>query len=91
MLKFDGKEWEKISKLGKDILRRMLHKNPEERISAKECLLHPWFYNNIFQTKKRIKSSADIDLENEKTEQFYEKNQHYKCNTLKEYILEASK
>jgi len=71
-LELEGNEWESMSPMSKDILRRMLHKNPQYRIGSKECLLHPWFYQNLDQKKKKIKSSFDIDhFQNEESDVFY--------------------
>lgn len=35
-----------LNYLGQDLIKRMLHLDPEKRISAKQCLKHPYF-NNI--------------------------------------------
>ena len=41
-LSFEGKVWRKISTEAKDLLRKMLIKNPEERLSAKQVLRDHW-------------------------------------------------
>jgi len=46
----DEPEWDEISVQAKDFVQRLLKKNPEERISAKDAMNHPW-----------IKANADID------------------------------
>ena len=43
--KFDGKQWKKISDDAKDLIKQMLELKYEKRISARECLRHPWFAN----------------------------------------------
>lgn len=34
--------WKKISKEAKDLIQRMLIVDPAVRLSASECLMHPW-------------------------------------------------
>lgn len=38
----EGKAWDKISEGAKDLIRKMLTYNPNERITAEEALHHPW-------------------------------------------------
>ena len=40
---FYDEEWNEISKKAKDLCKKMLKKNPNERLSAQECLKHDWF------------------------------------------------
>ena len=40
------KVWSKISKEAIDLIQKMLEKDPQKRISAKEALSHDWFKNN---------------------------------------------
>eukprot|EP00929_Paragymnodinium_shiwhaense_P012438 TRINITY_DN11961_c0_g2_i1.p1 TRINITY_DN11961_c0_g2~~TRINITY_DN11961_c0_g2_i1.p1 ORF type:complete len:733 (+),score=203.22 TRINITY_DN11961_c0_g2_i1:132-2330(+) len=43
-LKFQPEErWAAISDDAKDLLKKMMTKSPEERLSAIECRAHPWF------------------------------------------------
>ena len=35
--------WEEVSDEGKDLIEGLLKINPEERMSLKEALNHPWF------------------------------------------------
>jgi calcium-dependent protein kinase len=52
-----GEKWEKISKEARELLKLMLEKDPEKRISAGEALNHPWLNiwksetNNLFEEK----------------------------------------
>jgi calcium-dependent protein kinase len=62
-LDFESKDWDSVSVLARDLLERMLQKNAEQRISSKECLLHPWFYEMEKHEQQLIKSSVDIDHE----------------------------
>ena len=47
-------EWNEISKEAKDLCKKMLKKNPNERLSAEECLKHKWFniINSIDEENK---------------------------------------
>lgn len=45
-LAFDPKEWSSISEQAKDLLSKMLNRVPEERLTAQECLEHPFFANS---------------------------------------------
>jgi len=45
---FYDEEWNEISKEAKDLCKKMLKKNPNERLSAEESLKHNWF--NIINT-----------------------------------------
>jgi calcium-dependent protein kinase len=40
---FDRRHWRHASELVKDLLEKMLAKNPKKRPSARDCLKHPWF------------------------------------------------
>ncbi|KAL6060960.1 calcium calmodulin-dependent protein kinase type 1G [Balamuthia mandrillaris] len=39
---FDDPVWEDISDLAKDLIKKLLVKDPEERLTASKCLKHPW-------------------------------------------------
>ena len=41
-LELEGRKWRNISPLAKNLLRRLLDKNPSSRITAAEALEHPW-------------------------------------------------
>lgn len=51
--KFDTDDWVKVSIQAKDLIRRMLMYDPEERISALEAYNHPWISNNNIKTVLR--------------------------------------
>ena len=40
---FGGEEWEDITPEAKDLIKQMLKKNPNERLTAEMCLRHKWF------------------------------------------------
>ena len=46
-LEFKKSTWQSISKDAKDLLLKMLAKNPENRPSAAEALQHQWFENKM--------------------------------------------
>jgi len=41
------KIWSKVTKNAKDLISKMLEKDPFKRISADEALNHPWIKDNI--------------------------------------------
>jgi len=45
-LTFDPVDWDRVSDSAKDLLTKMLEKDPSKRISAQECLEHEWFSMN---------------------------------------------
>ena len=45
-LTFDPADWDRVSKEAKDLITKMLDKKPDQRISAQDCLNHPWFAMN---------------------------------------------
>ena len=47
-VEFKDGEWEVISDKVKDLIRKCLEKNPEERITIDDFINHPWF-NNILK------------------------------------------
>ena len=42
-LTFDPKDWDTISNLAKNLVCKMLQKDPAQRITAQQCLEHRWF------------------------------------------------
>ena len=42
-LEFDPEDWNIVSVQAKDLVSKMLDKDPSTRISAQACLEHPWF------------------------------------------------
>lgn len=43
---FDPADWKTVSDEAKDLVTKMLAKDPEKRITADECSNHPWFKIN---------------------------------------------
>ena len=40
---FNSEAWDEVSSEAKDLIRLMMARNPEDRISAEDALSHPWF------------------------------------------------
>eukprot|EP00347_Sterkiella_histriomuscorum_P000721 403374762 len=61
-VQYPPKYWEKISIEAKDLVGKMLNKDPRNRISAKEALNHQWFNtedtntNNLAEVMENIKN-----------------------------------
>ncbi|XP_044541031.1 myosin light chain kinase 2, skeletal/cardiac muscle-like [Gracilinanus agilis] len=49
---FDEETFETISEEAKDFVSKLIIKNPGERMSAAQCLAHPWL-NNLAEKAKR--------------------------------------
>ena len=45
-LVFEDQDWATVSKEAKDLISKMLEKDPAKRISAEDCCKHPWFQLN---------------------------------------------
>jgi len=39
----EGAVWDEVSMSAKDLIIKMLQSDPTKRISAAQCLAHPWF------------------------------------------------
>ena len=65
--KFDleGKDWKNISVGAKDLIKKMLVKSPEKRLSACSALRHPWVQTGnitegkVFETLLRVKDFSN--------------------------------
>ena len=62
----EPKEIENISEEGKDLLNKLLEKNPEKRITIEEILQHPWMKDitdkNIDSNKYHLFTKAEINI-----------------------------
>jgi len=47
---FDDPVWDDISDMAKDLIKKLLVKDPEQRLSAKQCLKHPWIAGQAVNT-----------------------------------------
>lgn len=48
-LSFESPEWENISDDAKDLIKKLLEKDPDKRLKAKDAFLHPWIQNGHSQ------------------------------------------
>ena len=57
---FPEEEWDCISDLAKDLIKKMLTYDPKKRLSANQVLKHPWFssFNEKNKSNKKIAQSA---------------------------------
>lgn len=59
-LKFNPKDWEKISPLVVDLITKMLDRNQETRIKASEILSHPWFIQQS-EANKSVEIQSEME------------------------------
>eukprot|EP00563_Minutocellus_polymorphus_P015940 CAMPEP_0181055802 /NCGR_PEP_ID=MMETSP1070-20121207/19388_1 /TAXON_ID=265543 /ORGANISM="Minutocellus polymorphus, Strain NH13" /LENGTH=1215 /DNA_ID=CAMNT_0023135127 /DNA_START=194 /DNA_END=3841 /DNA_ORIENTATION=+ len=52
-IQYPDEDWRRISIEGRDLVERMLHHDPEKRITASEALKHPWITRRAPPTKAR--------------------------------------
>ncbi|OEH74097.1 CAM CDPK domain-containing protein [Cyclospora cayetanensis] len=61
---FAGPEWRRVSDEGKDLIRKLLKINPDERLQVDDALHHPWIMSlaqssqNGFRAQNRLKKAA---------------------------------
>ena len=75
---FPKEEWDHVSKEAKNLVKKMIEKNPEKRVSALEALQDVWFKNNK-QKKKADKVLAKNVLQNMKK---FKKNKKFEKATI---------
>merc|ERR1712070_198177 len=46
---FDDPAWDEVSEKAKDLIRKMMEPDPQERISAAEVLRHPWVQGKVLR------------------------------------------
>lgn len=49
---FNPKEWEGVSEDAKDFVTKMIVRNPDDRITARKALLHPWLTVDVCRLSK---------------------------------------
>lgn len=57
-LDFDSAPWPNISESAKDLIRKMLERDPIKRISAHEVLCHPWIVDDRVAPDKPLDSAV---------------------------------
>lgn len=50
-MEFDPEDWTVISDEAKDLITKMLEKDPQNRIAANDALKHKWFTISVDQSK----------------------------------------
>lgn len=63
---FPERNWRGVSTEAKDIILKMLERNPEKRLTAKQCLDHPWLMKNGDTTLHQIDMKILKKLKNYK-------------------------
>ncbi|XP_048661790.1 ribosomal protein S6 kinase alpha-2 isoform X7 [Marmota marmota marmota] len=56
-----GGNWDSISDAAKDVVSRMLHVDPQQRLTAVQVLKHPWIVNREFLSQNQL-SRQDVHL-----------------------------
>lgn len=56
------RELRHVSPEGKDLVRRLLAKDPEDRPSAREMLSHPWFRAVISRSKAPVRRLRGLEV-----------------------------
>ncbi|XP_011700590.1 PREDICTED: twitchin isoform X1 [Wasmannia auropunctata] len=59
---FDEEAFRDVSEEGKDFIRRLLVKNKEKRMTAHECLLHPWLTGDHSKWTNPIANSRYLSI-----------------------------
>ncbi|XP_006824119.1 ribosomal protein S6 kinase alpha-3-like [Saccoglossus kowalevskii] len=54
-----GGNWDTISPMAKDLVRRMLHVDPHQRPTAAQLMTHPWFANKDHLPLNRLTINSD--------------------------------
>ncbi|KAJ8765345.1 hypothetical protein K2173_012042 [Erythroxylum novogranatense] len=57
-LDFDSAPWPSISDSAKDLIRKMLERNPKRRLTAHEVLCHPWIVDDRIAPDKPLDSAV---------------------------------
>ncbi|XP_075498341.1 calcium-dependent protein kinase SK5 isoform X1 [Primulina tabacum] len=57
-LDFNSEPWPEISDLAKDLLKKMLDRNPKTRLTAHEVLCHPWIVDDTLPPDKPLDSAV---------------------------------
>ena len=65
-LSFDDSAWNVVSDLAKDLVSKLLTRDPRTRITAAEALAHPWFTEPpsilpMTRTKEKLKTLRSLD------------------------------
>ena len=83
-LTMDKKEWKQISEKAKDLLRKILVKDPDKRVSALQCLEHDWIKS--FADTEQDLTQINFVLSNMKNFQAKQKFQEAAWNFIVNYL-----
>mmetsp|Transcript_13766 Transcript_13766/g.11713 ORF Transcript_13766/g.11713 Transcript_13766/m.11713 type:complete len:130 (-) Transcript_13766:265-654(-) len=50
-IEFPSPYWDEVSDLAKDLIKGLLHKEPKKRLTASQCLQHPWIVGDVTSRK----------------------------------------
>jgi len=64
VVEFKPEHWDKISPEAKDLIQRLLEKDPKKRLAPYQALLHPWICNLGKVPRDNITDLADILKDN---------------------------
>lgn len=56
-----GGNWDSISDAAKDVVSKMLHVDPHQRLTAVQVLKHPWIVNREYLSQSQL-SRRDVHL-----------------------------
>ncbi|XP_066104131.1 ribosomal protein S6 kinase alpha-2 isoform X2 [Saccopteryx bilineata] len=56
-----GGNWDSISEAAKDVVSKMLHVDPQQRLTAVQVLKHPWIVNREYLSQNQL-SRQDVHL-----------------------------
>ena len=59
---FPEEEWESITPSAKELISRMLEKDPAKRITPQEAIVHPWFISLLDNEEKDDKLMKTFDI-----------------------------
>ncbi|GAB2271937.1 Calcium-dependent protein kinase 4 [Dionaea muscipula] len=57
-LDFESEPWPSISDSAKDLIRKMLHRDPKKRLTAHQVLCHPWILDDTVAPDKPLDSAV---------------------------------
>ncbi|ERN08574.1 hypothetical protein AMTRI_Chr11g155370 [Amborella trichopoda] len=57
-LDFESEPWPGISESAKDLIRKMLNRNPKKRVTAHEVLCHPWIVDDSVAPDRPLDSAV---------------------------------
>lgn len=79
----EGEVWQTVSASAKDLISKLLERNPEKRLSAKQALAHPWLSSNVpvVPELQELRRQESRTLNRHKTKQI-RRNRRFRVNGL---------